>query len=53
MAQAADSETIKDQLGPLKRAKLEAILARNAAEWSHEEFHFLLRCIREAHESFE
>lgn len=46
---AADSAVL-DHCHPAKRAHLEEILAKNVADWSEHEFHFVMRRIGEAHD---
>lgn len=46
---AADAAVL-DHCHPGKRARLEELIAKNVAEWSDEEFHFVMRRIAEAHD---
>lgn len=46
-------DSVKDQLGPLKRAKLEGLLAGNPEEWTLQDAKFVLHCIRDALISYE
>lgn len=47
---AAEDSAVLDHCHPGKRPKLEEILAKNVADWSEHEFHFVLRRIAEAHD---
>jgi hypothetical protein len=49
----ADSGSVKDQLGPRKRAKLEAVLAKAEEDWTHREEKFVLDCVGDALEAYE
>lgn len=48
----ANDPTVQGALAAWKKAKLQAILAKGAAEWTRLETRFVLNCIDEADESF-
>lgn len=50
MKAAAEDSAVLDHCNPHKRAKLEEILAKNVADWTEHEFHFVVRRISEAHD---
>ncbi len=50
IAETANDSTVLDHCNPSKRAKLVEILAKNVADWTDEEFHFVMRRIAEAHD---
>lgn len=50
IADAAGDSTVLDHCHPAKRPKLEEILAKNVADWTEHEFHFVMRRIAEAHD---
>jgi hypothetical protein len=50
---AAELETVQEQLGPNKKAKLLAILAKDEADWTPKESKFVGHCIQDAEESYE
>ena len=49
----AETESVQSQLGPLKLAKLQAILAKADGDWTHIETRFVIRCVLEAYEAYE
>ncbi len=50
---AAQTETLQEQLGPIKRTKLQAIIAKIDDDWSGPETRFVARCILDAVEAYE
>jgi hypothetical protein len=48
----ASDSTVLDHCNQSKRARLEEILAKNVADWTDDEFNFVIRRIVEAQESF-
>lgn len=46
----ASDSAVLDHCHPNKRAKLEEILAKSTADWTDEDFHFVMRRIAEAHD---
>lgn len=50
---AAELETVQEQLGPIRRSKLLAILAKDDEDWTHLEARFVWRCVMDAYEAFE
>jgi len=53
IAEAVDCGSVKDQLGPIKQAKLEALLSQNPQDWTLAQALFVLRCIRDAIEAYD
>lgn len=53
VAKAADLGSIKDQLGPLKRAKLDSILFKPSHQWRSKEFKFVMNAIHDAHDAYD
>ena len=47
------TNAVQDELGPRKRAKAQAILAKPDADWTHNETRFLIGCIADAWEACE
>lgn len=41
-------DQVKDCLSPAKRAHLESILAKDVADWTSEDAHFVLRAVAKA-----
>lgn len=50
---AAETSSVREQLGPLKLAKLDAVLSKSDGDWTHPETRFVGRCIMEAYEAYE
>jgi hypothetical protein len=49
----ASTGAVLDELGPRKRAKAEAVLAKQDADWSLRETKFLLNCVIDAVEAYD
>lgn len=49
----ASTSAVLDELGPRKRTKAEAILAKQEADWTAKETKFLLNCVISAVEAYE
>ena len=50
IATAANDSSVLDHCHPARRQGLIDILAKNVADWSEQEFHFVMRRIAEAHD---
>lgn len=50
IATTANDSSVLDHCHPGKRQRLEDVLSKNVADWTDEEFHFVLRRIAEAHD---
>lgn len=46
----AGDSAVLDHCHPGKRAKLAEIIAKNVADWTDSDFHFVMRRIAEAHD---
>lgn len=50
IADTAGDSAVLDHCHPGKRVHLESILAKNVADWTDGDFHFVMRRIAEAHD---
>ncbi len=53
LREAAETSAVRDELGPRRLAKLDAVLAKSDGDWSHSETKFVGRCIMDAYEAYE
>ncbi len=53
IAPGADLDSVKEQLGSRKRAKLEALLQAGDETWTKAEGRFVLKCLLDAYDDYE